>query len=269
MKKFLCVLTGLSVLSLTSLADADGFRRFSIGLKPDAKQELIDVGVDKYTGRFDPIASFDAGDGFTQHLFGPNFDSGPLCIAGTPYSVYTRARNPRKLLIMFQGGGACWQNFYFCNILAEDQGPPPPPTGLWTDVSSPETGSIDNPLADYSIVYLPYCDGSTFTGDNDVVDPNFPFGPVRFHRGLANATAGMDIARQMFPRARKILVAGSSAGGVGAAAFAPFLARLAFGNYRQLTVLNDAGPIATNVNEVAAAAARAADWRFSQFYPRS
>ncbi len=270
MKKILCLLAGLSILSAPSVGSADGkYRRWSIGLNRVAKNELIDAGVNKYVGQFRPVATLDAGDGWTRHLYGANFDSGPLCIAGTPYSVYTKIKNPRKLLIMHQGGGACWQDFYFCNILAEAQGPPPPPTGLWTDASSPETGSIRNPLADYSIVYMPYCDGSVFTGDNDVVDPNFPFGPVRFHRGLANATAGMDIATRMFPRARKIMVAGSSAGGVGAAAFAPFLARMAFGNYRQLTVFNDAGPIATNPNEVASIMARAADWRFGQFYPRS
>ena len=270
MNKLICLLAGVAILSLSAIAHADGnFRRWSIGLNRVAKQELIDAGVNKYVGKFEPAASFEVAGGFTQHLFAQHLDGGPLCIAGTPYSVFTKVKDPRKLLILHQGGGACWQNFYFCNILAEDQGPPPPPTGLWTEESSAETGSVPNPLADYSIVYLPYCDGSVFSGDNDVVDPNFPFGPVRFHRGLANATAGMDIARKMFPRARKILVAGSSAGGVGASAFAPFLARMAFGNYRQLTVFNDAGPVATNLNEAGAIAARAADWRFGQFYPRS
>jgi len=269
MKKFLCLIAGLSILSLSTAANADGkYRRWSIGLDRDAKRELIHAGVNKYVGKFEPVASVDAGGGWTHHVYDANFDSGPLCIAGTPYSVYTKINNPRKLLVLHQGGGACWQGFYFCNILAEDQGPPPPPTGLWVEESSPETGSIPNPLADYSIVYLPYCDGSVFSGDNDVLDPVFPLG-VRFHRGLANATAGMDMAKKLFPRARKIMVAGSSAGGVGASAFVPFLARLAFGNYRQLTVFNDAGPVAVNLDETVSIAARAADWRFGQFYPRS
>jgi hypothetical protein len=78
--------------------------------------------------------------------------------------VFTKAGDPKKLLIFLQGGGACWQGFYNCNILADGQAPPaaPPFPGVF-DSSSP-----DNPFANYSVVYMPYCDGSAFGGDNDV-----------------------------------------------------------------------------------------------------
>ena len=85
--------------------------------------------------------------------------------------------------------------------------------------------------------------GSTFGGDNDVNDPGFPYGRTRYHRGLRNVSAGMDVAREMFPDAKQITVMGHSAGGVGATAFAPFLARFAFGNNTKLTVFNDAHQI--------------------------
>ena len=233
------------------------------GLNFQALLELEAAGVNKYLGEFVPASSEDIGDGWVKHTYDPDGGDGPICVAGTPYSVFTNEGNPAKLLIMLQGGGACWQDFYFCNILAEDQEPPPPPVGIW-DFDSP-----DNPFADYSIVYMPYCDGSVFSGDNDVVDPNFPFGPVRFHRGLRNVSAGMDLAKATFPHAHQITVAGSSAGGVGAAGFAPFLARFTFGNFTRLTVFNDAGPIAVNLDEEEAVAARANDWQFGQFYPAS
>ena len=239
------------------------------GLNLWARIELQQAGVTKYVGEFTPLASEEVGDGWVKHSFDPEGGDGPICIAGTTFSVYTKAGNPNKLLFMLQGGGACWQDFYFCNILAEDQAPPPPPAGIWTD--SFDTGSevIDNPLADYSIVYLPYCDGSVFSGDNDVVDENFPYGPVRHHRGLRNLTAGMDLAKATFPDAVKIVVAGSSAGGVGVAGFAPFLARFRFGDLVRLSVFNDAGPVAINPDDVGAIQARADDWQFGQFYPRS
>jgi hypothetical protein len=137
--------------------------------------------------------------------------------------------------------------------------------GIW------DFDSKDNPFADYSIVYMPYCDGSTFTGDNDVFDPAFgaaigvPQAVVRFHRGLRNQSAGMDLARATFPNASRITVAGSSAGGVGAAGFAPFLARFVYGNQVHLTVFNDAGPVTVNLDAVDDVAARAADWQFGQF----
>ena len=62
----------------------------------------------------------------------------------------------------------------------------------------------------------------------------------------------MDLAKETFPRARQVVVSGASAGGVGAAGFAPFLARFVFGNRTRLTVFNDAGPVAVNLNEQAA-----------------
>jgi hypothetical protein len=255
------------------------------GLNAAALGELQDAGVDKYLGTSQSIAS-DYGV-WTKHDFNPNYvpdetyplggrPDGPVCIAGTPYSVFTKQGDPKKLFIFLQGGGACWQDFSNCNILAEAQSPPAdgPFPGVF------DSGSPDNPFADYSVVYMPYCDGSTFSGDNDVkLDPAFPYGPTRHHRGLRNVSAGMDVAGDMFPKAKQISVMGHSAGGVGVAAFAPFLARFVFGNEAKLTVYNDAGPIAVNLGTPPWAGgpdvpwlsvwARQNDWQFQQFYPQS
>ena len=262
--------------SSTALADKSGLNDNALG-------ELQDAGVDKYLGT--AVATKSDHGVWTKHLFDPLYTpddtyplglrpDGPACIAGTEYSVFTREGDPKKLLIFLQGGGACWQGFYNCNIFAEDQAPPP--TGPFPGVFDPD--SPDNPFADYSVVYMPYCDGSTFGGDNDVVDMNFP-SFTRHHRGLRNASAGMDVAAEMFPRAKQITVMGHSAGGVGAAAFAPFLTRLVFGNNTKLTVYNDAGPIAVNLGTPPWAGgpditwlsvwARQNDWQFQQFYPQS
>ncbi len=274
---FLLILVFLSLGANTAHGKPGGV--YPRGLNPQAEQELRDADVDKYVGQFEPVGSFPVGEGWIKHTFdrGAAFD-GPLCIAGTPYSVFTKKGNPAKLLIMLQGGGACWQGFYNCNVLAEDQEPPPPEPqeGIWDQASGL------NPIDDWSVVYLPYCDGSVFSGDNDVFDPAWQAfiegalglepgtGPlIRFHRGLRNVTAGIDLAKKTFPRASRILVAGSSAGGVGATAFAPFLARMAYGNNKKVMVFNDAGPVAINLADTGAIAARAADWRFGQFYPAS
>ena len=269
MKKLISISFAVCLFCASGAEAGFWFKHKPRGLNPEAAQELRLVRVDKYMGQFTPADSFDVGDGWKQHLFDRQNGDGPMCVAGTTFSVYTKARNPFKLLIFMQGGGACWQDFYNCNILAEAQAPPLPPVGIWSDSLDIGSLSIRNPIADWSIVYMPYCDGSVFSGDNDVVDANFPFGPVRFHRGLRNATAGIDLAKAMFPDAHRILLAGSSAGGVGAAGFSPFLVRFAFGNRKRLRVFNDAGPVAINLNDVAAIQARAADWRFGQFYPAS
>jgi hypothetical protein len=250
------------ILSLASIALVFTGARCS-GLDVFAMWELHDAGVDKYLGEFTPAATEDVGEGWTKHTFDIEGGDGPICVAGTPFSVFSRVGDPQKLLIFEQGGGACWQDFYFCNVLAEDQEPPPEPAGIW-DFDDP-----DNPFHDYSIVYMPYCDGSVFSGDNDVADPNFPYGPVRFHRGLRNQSAGMDVAKSLFPNAKRITVSGSSAGGVGVDGFSPFLVRFLWGNRTKLDVLNDAGPVAVNLDVPGDIQKRADDWQFGQFYPES
>ena len=269
MKRLTCLFLILALSFTSGAALSDTGKKPRDGLNPDAMQELRDAGVDKYLGQFTPAASTYVGDGWTKHTFDPDGGDGPICIAGTPFSVFTREGNPSRLLIFEQGGGACWQDFYNCNVLSEAQEPPSEREGIW------DFDSKDNPFADYSIVYMPYCDGSVFSGDNTVFDPAFgaaigvPDAVFRFHRGLRNQSAGMDAARAVFPNASRITVAGSSAGGVGAAGFAPFLVRMLYGNQVKLTVINDAGPVAVNLAATGAIAARAADWQFGQFYPTS
>lgn len=270
-------LEGLSILVLllagfVSLADAEAEEHGSPrGLNPEAVKELSAVGLDTYLGQFTPVLSEELADGWVRHTFDPDAGSGPICIAGTPFSVFTKRQNPAKLMIFLQGGGACWQDFYFCNILA-DILPPPlagPYSGIWVDSFSLGADVTPNPVGDWSIVYVPYCDGSTFTGDNQVVDSSFPFGPIRFHRGVRNLSAALDLAKSEFPHVSRILLAGSSAGGVGAAAFSPFLVRFLYGNNPKLYVFNDAGPITNNLAAVQDVQARALDWQFGQFFPAS
>jgi hypothetical protein len=239
------------------------------GLIPGAYVQLHNAGVTKYLGQFTPASSTAVGDGWVRHDYDPDGGDGPICIAGGTYSIYTRAgTDPSKLLVFEQGGGACWQDFYQCNVTVGNNALPPFPqvdqAGLWN------RSNAGNPFADYSVVYMPYCDGSVFSGDNDVVDANFP-GGIRRHRGLRNQSAGMDLAKALFPDATRITLAGSSAGGVGVAGFAGALARFEYGNDVDLTIFNDAGPVAVNLDpsQAGAIAARAADWQFGQFYPAS
>ena len=262
MKNLISIIMGVVILIAAS-GSALSAPKKPKGLSPQAESELRDSGVDKYLGKFTPASSTDVGDGWVKHTFDTDGGEGPICIAGTPYSAFTRQGNPSRLLILEQGGGACWQDFYNCNVLAEMQEPPTPRVGIW------DFDNKDNPFRDFSIVYMPYCDGSVHSGDNDVVDPSFPFGPVRFHRGLRNQSASMDLARATFPHAQRITVSGSSAGGVGAASFAPFLTRMLYGNQIKLTVLNDAGPITVNLDKIVDIEARATDWQTGQFFPES
>ena len=272
------IVLGCLMMPLVSLPAAADSAKTQRGLNTAALAELRAAGVDKYLGQYTPDEQTPLEGGWTRHTFDTAND-GPVCIGGDPYSVLTKQGDPKKLLVFLQGGGACWQGFYNCSTTANDGARPP--FGVF------DSTEADNPFADYSIVYLPYCDGSAFGGDNDVTDPDFPGETgMRYHRGVRNQSAGMDVAGDMFPRAKQVTVMGHSAGGVGVAAFAPFLARFVFGNNIKLTVFNDAGPIAVNLGTgnppgtgnfpfgcldapCLSVVSRASDWQFSKFYPQS
>ncbi len=74
------------------------------GLNLQARMELEASGGTQYLGQFEPVSSEDIGDGWVKHTYDPDGGDGPICIAGTPFSVFTNAGNPSKLLIMLQGG---------------------------------------------------------------------------------------------------------------------------------------------------------------------
>lgn len=274
LKQFFVSMFLVSVLT-PGLAIAEGSGKTK-GLSADAMQELRDAGMDKYLGEFTPSSSEEIGDGWTRHTFDTADGDGPICIDGSPYSVYTRnskgksnKEEPNELLIMLQGGGACWQFVSQCTQSVAGQEPPFARSGIW------DFDNKDNPFDKHAVVYLPYCDGSVFVGDNALADPFFNLGDPgydgeRKHRGLRNLSAGLDVARATFDKPAKITVAGTSAGGVGSVSFTPFLVRMLYGNKLQsLTVFNDAGPLAFNPAAPAAAQFREIDWQFSQFFPAS
>jgi hypothetical protein len=230
------------------------------GLLPHARKELADAGVNKYVGQFLPSAAEAIGD-WTKYTFDTQGGDGPVCISGTQLSVFHQARDPKKVMVILDGGGACWQDFYACSITADSN---PPAGGIFDDSGA----GIDNPLADWSKVFVSYCDGSVFSGDNTVVDPSFP-GGVRHHRGMRNLTAGLDLARDLHPAAKQVLLGGISAGGYGVAGPAPGVYRFVFPPVARLYVLNDSGPALTNPALVSQVNARVNDWAYTQFTPAS
>lgn len=161
-----------------------------------------ELGIDRYVGRITPIE--ESRDGaVTTYTFDPA--EGPVCMRGDPYRAAVRETDSDDLVIFLQGGGACWSGFCLAVIRA--------PAGIPdVDILDPDLAS--NPVADWNAVYLPYCDGSFFAGDaahDDDLNGNGP----REHRGLANLTGALEVAKLRFEAPRRILLAGSSGGAYG------------------------------------------------------
>lgn len=185
-----------------------------------------ELGLDVYLGQAEAEESSTT-DGVTTTTFTP--DSGPRCLRGGPYRSATRPGSSDDLLIFLQGGGACWSDF----CLAVNQAPEgiPGVDALLTDLP-------ENPFKDFDVAYAPYCDGSLFSGDTEL-DDDGDGTPDRFHRGLANLSATLDLAVTAFPSPPRVVLAGSSGGGYGTLLGA-VLVRRVFPD-AELVVLADSG----------------------------
>jgi hypothetical protein len=165
--------------------------------------EAARLGLDVHLGQAAAEDSVDDADGVTTTTF--RTDSGPRCLRGDPFRAAVREGSSDDLLIFLQGGGACWSRF----CLAVTQAPPGMP-----GVDVLDTSLEANPFRDHDVAYAPYCDGSMFSGDADVDDDDDGT-PDRFHRGLANLSATLDLARGAFPSPPRVVLAGSSGGAYG------------------------------------------------------
>ncbi len=174
---------------------------------------LYEQGVDQYLGEYTPMTS-DSADGIVQHTFGAG--DGPLCLLGGEYTMATRDGTADDLMIFLEGGGAC--SSLFC------QATPTAAPGI------PERGILDpafpdNPAAEYNVAYLPYCDGSVFSGDAEY-DTDDDGAIDRYHRGLKNLSASIDVIASTFPAPSRILLTGNSAGGYGTDYMLPLVRKL-------------------------------------------
>ena len=214
----------LAVTALALLLGACSSDNSNLTLPPF--QELVDQGITRYLGEFSPMSSSQIGD-VVNYDFGG--DDGPLCLDGSRYTMATRDAGSEDLLIFLQGGGACW--FDFCAATSQ-AGPGIPAAGIL------DPASATNPLVGMSTVYLPYCDGGIFGSDADVDTDNDGTND-RYHRGLRNLSAGLDVAVRTFPAPRRIVLAGVSAGGYGTLFALPIVRQL----YPEvpIEVLNDSG----------------------------
>lgn len=207
------------------------------------------TGLQKYLGKAKPIESRTEGD--EVHHFFDEAD-GPVCLRGDRYAMATRDRGSEDLVIYLQGGGSCTNAL--CRA-TETANPKIPTYGVLNQ------DDADNPVADWNVVFTPYCDGSLHFGDSDIPDMN------RRHHGLRNSSAALDVARELFPNPRRVLLTGASAGGYGTI----WLTALVRQIYPQakLFVFNDAGLAISNPANVDGFRERLSEWGADQFLPES
>jgi len=175
-----------------------------VGCSPHPFSELMDQGVGDYLGVAE-VKSESREDGVDTYVF--KQQSGPMCLRGTDYNVSVREKKKSDdLLIFLQGGGACWSDFCLAVETALE--------GIPSGLEVLDDGLAYNPVRDMSLVYVPYCDASLFAG-NVEIDDNGDGEIDRYHHGLQNLSAALDIASERFPKPERVVLAGSSGGAFG------------------------------------------------------
>ncbi|HVS14794.1 MAG TPA: pectin acetylesterase-family hydrolase [Thermoanaerobaculia bacterium] len=167
-----------------------------------------------------------------------------ICSDGSPYRFFTRVADPARLMVYFQGGGGCWTG-----ATCDPDGRPTYKRVVEAELRSaagiePEEGAMhgifafghpENPFADYSVVFVPYCTGDVHLG-NAVTSYTAPAGTTDegeehtehevtvHHKGWANSQAALAWTAEHFRAPQTVFVSGSSAGAIPSPVYARQLA---------------------------------------------
>jgi hypothetical protein len=166
------------------------------------------------------------------------------CADDSPAGLFVNfTQASRDLVIFFQGGGACWDT---ATCLANQVGG----LGLFSMGTDPlatfpapigifDRGDETNPLRHSNYIVIPYC-----TMDGHVGNKVATYAPQPHHVGFANVAAALPRIVATFPDAPNLVVAGFSAGGIGATGNYHQIAA-AFERVRQgsIALIVDAGPL--------------------------
>lgn len=160
------------------------------------------------------------------------------CRDGSSTGIGVRRGSSDNLVIFFEGGGACFNGF---TCLANDENFGADEFASWQFQGY---GGLfnpvheDNPVRDWSFVYVPYCTGDVHAGasaDAEIADvPG-----VQQFAGYTNVEAFLRRIVPTFGDAPHVLVTGVSAGGFGSAFNYSRLARIFPG---KVTLIDDSGP---------------------------
>jgi hypothetical protein len=138
------------------------------------------------------------------------------CADGSEFAFWERPADPTKVVFFLEGGGACWtaescafttedSTTYDWNIPADQS---PAFGGGIFDLANP-----DNPLADHTFIFVPYCTGDVHLGD--VTREYSPELTVE-HNGHVNSTTALSYLVERYPDSTEVVVVGESAGSVAA-----------------------------------------------------
>jgi len=191
------------------------------------------------------------------------------------FQFWARRGTVNKLIVYFDGGGACWDARTCLGVTPSGRATPTfVPYSIYQDPRNVGTGpgqfsgvfdlaDTRNPFKDWNFVYIPYCTGDIHAGSTvQQVPLPTPAGPLPIpihHRGHDNFRAVLKFMTENFtgPAPNQVFVSGASAGGYGAMLNMPWIEEAFRG--AQIDVLADASQ---GITTPAWDAVRDAAWNF-------
>jgi hypothetical protein len=167
------------------------------------------------------------------------------CDDGSPTGLGVNPGPGPDLVVVLDGGGACW-DYLTCVVLGTSSHGPFDEARFRAMEAGELAGSIldralpGNPFKDATLVFVPYCTGDIHGGSNVAVYTG-P-GDVRtvHHVGHANVVAFLRRLAATWPTPRKLVVSGASAGGFGSVVNYPTFR--SFWPDAQAYLVDDSGP---------------------------
>lgn len=149
-----------------------------------------------------------------------------VCALGGEYGFAIRPGDPTKVVVEFEGGGACWNEttcagpatgggaVYFKDFVRAE--------GYTGDeqVGLRDHGNGENPVQGWTHVIVPYCSADVHWGDKESTYP----GDIKIqHRGAKNTDAVLQYMYSQVKAPERMFVTGCSAGGYGSIYWTPKL----------------------------------------------
>lgn len=141
-----------------------------------------------------------------------------ICATGSEYGFAVRPGDPTKVVIEFEGGGACFNDFTCSHPYSKGA-----ESAVFKDFASAESyagadqvglrdhGNTDNPVKGWTHIIVPYCSADVHWGDKETT-----YGENTIqHRGAKNTKSVMDYVFAQVAAPKQVFVTGCSAGGYG------------------------------------------------------
>ena len=214
-----------------------GIEFVDLGADPDLGPPVVDGGILPTTSPgYVPGEPISASAGAWTWVDFPD----SKCQNGTPtgLGINLSPTGSDRLVIYLEGGGACF-NEVTCATVANPDG-----FSRSSFAGGPNGGifrrsDATNPFRDWNMVYVPYCTGDIFAGNNPL--PQTIGGVEKVFLGYVNMGQFLDRVVPTFPSASMVVLTGESAGGFGSS-YNYERTQRAFGDI-PVHLLDDSGPI--------------------------